>query len=368
MEIELGHFALILAFAIAAVASVVGFLFWRGAGRIALFMRQAAVLQFLLVALAFAALIRAFVTSDFSLLLAFQHSHSLQPLLYKITSVWGSHEGSMVLWISILVAFGAAVAVFGRRLPEDLMSLVLAMQALLVAAFTGFTIFTSNPFARLNPAPLEGQDLNPVLQDIGLAIHPPLLYTGYVGFSICFSFAIAALISGRIDAAWARWVRPWALLSWCFLTLGIAMGSYWAYYELGWGGWWFWDPVENASFMPWLAGTAVLHSAIVMEKRNALKIWTILLAILAFSLSLLGTFLVRSGVLTSIHTFASDPARGIVILALLALFIGGALITCSSPPGLPRCSWARSIRCCSRPWRARPFPSAPPSSTSASGR
>ena len=324
MEIELGHFALILAFAIAAVASVVGFVFWRGAGRIALFMRQAAVLQFLLVALAFAALIRAFVTSDFSLLLAFQHSHSLQPLLYKITSVWGSHEGSMVLWISILVAFGAAVAVFGRRLPEDLMSLVLAMQALLVAAFTGFTIFTSNPFARLNPAPLEGQDLNPVLQDIGLAIHPPLLYTGYVGFSICFSFAIAALISGRIDAAWARWVRPWALLSWCFLTLGIAMGSYWAYYELGWGGWWFWDPVENASFMPWLAGTALLHSALVMEKRNALKIWTVFLSIITFSLSLLGTFLVRSGVLTSIHTFASDPARGIVILALLALFIGGA--------------------------------------------
>ena len=324
MTIELGHFALILAFAIATVSAVVGFAFWRSEGRIALYVRQAAVLQFLLVAAAFAALINAFVNSDFSLALAYEHSHSLMPLIYKVTSVWGSHEGSMVLWISILVAFGAAVAVFGRNLPQDLLTLVLAMQSLLVAAFDGFTIFTSNPFLRLSPAPLEGQDLNPILQDIGLAVHPPLLYTGYVGFSICFSFAIAALISGRIDAAWARWVRPWTLLAWCFLTLGIAMGSYWAYYELGWGGWWFWDPVENASFMPWLAGTALLHSALVMEKRNALKIWTIFLAIITFSLSLLGTFLVRSGVLTSIHTFASDPTRGIVILVLLALFIGGA--------------------------------------------
>jgi cytochrome c-type biogenesis protein CcmF len=296
--IELGHFALILAFAIATVATLVGFGFWRTAGAITAFLRQAAVLQLLLVGAAFAALIEAFVTSDFSLALAYEHSHSLMPLVFKVTSVWGSHEGSMVLWISILVAFGAAVAVFGRRLPQDLLTLVLAMQALLVAAFTGFTLFTSNPFLRLDPAPFEGKDLNPILQDAGLALHPPLLYTGYVGFSICFSFAIAALISGRIDAAWARWVRPWALLSWCFLTLGIAMGSYWAYYELGWGGWWFWDPVENASFMPWLAGTALLHSALVMEKRNALKIWTVFLSIITFSLSLLGTFLVRSGVLT----------------------------------------------------------------------
>jgi len=324
MTIELGHFALILAFAVATVSTLVGFAFWRNGERVTRYVRQAAVLQFLLVAAAFAALIYAFVTADFSLSLAYQHDHSLMPLIYKVTSVWGSHEGSMVLWISILVAFGAAVAVFGRRLPQDLLTLVLAMQSLLVAAFAGFTIFTSNPFLRLNPAPLDGQDLNPVLQDIGLAVHPPLLYTGYVGFSICFSFAIAALISGRIDAAWARWVRPWTLLAWCFLTLGIAMGSYWAYYTLGWGGWWFWDPVENASFMPWLAGTALLHSALVMEKRNALKIWTIFLSIITFSLSLLGTFLVRSGVLTSIHTFASDPRRGIVILVLLALFIGGA--------------------------------------------
>ncbi|MCR6673324.1 heme lyase CcmF/NrfE family subunit [Devosia ginsengisoli] len=324
MSIELGHFALILAFAIATVSAVGGYAFWRSGQRIALVLSQGAVLQFILVAVAFAALIQAFVTSDFSLLLAANNSHSLKPLIFKISGVWGNHEGSMVLWILILVAFGAMVAAFGRRLPSDLLALVLATQSLLTAAFAGFTIFTSNPFARLIPAPIEGNDLNPVLQDIGLAIHPPLLYAGYVGFSICFSFAIAALVSGRIDQAWARWVRPWTMLSWTFLTLGIAMGSYWAYYELGWGGWWFWDPVENASFMPWLAGTALLHSALVMEKRNALKIWTIFLSIITFSLSLLGTFLVRSGILTSVHTFASDPTRGLVILTLLALVIGGA--------------------------------------------
>jgi cytochrome c-type biogenesis protein CcmF len=324
MSIELGHFALILAFAIATVSAIGGFAFWWSGQRIALVLSQGAVLQFILVAVAFASLIQAFVTSDFSLLLAANNSHSLKPLIFKISGVWGNHEGSMVLWISILVAFGAMVAAFGRRLPSDLLTLVLATQSLLTAAFAGFTIFTSNPFARLMPAPLEGNDLNPVLQDIGLAIHPPLLYAGYVGFSICFSFAVAALVSGRIDQAWARWVRPWTMLSWTFLTLGIAMGSYWAYYELGWGGWWFWDPVENASFMPWLAGTALLHSALVMEKRNALKIWTIFLSIITFSLSLLGTFLVRSGILTSVHTFASDPTRGLVILTLLALVIGGA--------------------------------------------
>jgi cytochrome c-type biogenesis protein CcmF len=326
MTIELGHFALILASAIAAISAVVGFAFWRNGTRAAPYLQQSAVLQFLLVAAAFAALIQAFVTSDFSLALAAEHSHSAQPLLFKITSVWGNHEGSMVLWVLILVLMGAAVAMFGRNLPKDLLALVLGMQSLLVAAFGGFTLFTSNPFARLATAPFEGNDLNPVLQDIGLAIHPPLLYTGYVGFSVCFSFAIAALISGRIDAAWARWVRPWTLLSWIFLTLGIAMGSYWAYYELGWGGWWFWDPVENASFMPWLAGTALLHSALVMEKRNALKIWTIFLSIITFSLSLLGTFMVRSGILTSVHTFASDPTRGLVILALLTVLIGGAFL------------------------------------------
>jgi cytochrome c-type biogenesis protein CcmF len=324
VTIELGHFALILAFATASLSAVGGYVFWRTGDRIGTVLRHAAILQFVLVSIAFAALIYAFVVSDFSLLLAATHSHSLKPLLFKISGVWGNHEGSLTLWIFILVLFGALVAAFGRRLPSDLMALVLATQSLLTAAFAGFTLFTSNPFLRLVDPPLDGNGLNPILQDFGLAVHPPLLYAGYVGFSICFSFAIAALISGRIDQAWARWVRPWTMLSWTFLTLGIAMGSYWAYYELGWGGWWFWDPVENASFMPWLSGTALLHSALVMEKRNALKIWTIFLSIITFSLSLLGTFLVRSGILTSVHTFASDPTRGIVILAILAVLIGGA--------------------------------------------
>ncbi|MBF0680857.1 MAG: heme lyase CcmF/NrfE family subunit [Devosia sp.] len=324
MSIELGHFSLILAFALATVSAVGGLVLWQRGQRLANAMAHAAILQFVLVAVAFAALVHAFVVSDFSLALAVNNSHSLKPLIFKISGVWGNHEGSLVLWILILVLFGALVAAFGRRLPADLSNLVLGTQSLLTAAFAGFTLFTSNPFERLAMAPLEGSDLNPILQDIGLAIHPPLLYAGYVGFSICFSFAVAALISGRIDQAWARWVRPWTMLSWIFLTLGIAMGSYWAYYELGWGGWWFWDPVENASFMPWLSGTALLHSALVMEKRNALKIWTIFLSIITFSLSLLGTFLVRSGILTSVHTFASDPTRGLVILAILAVLIGSA--------------------------------------------
>src|SRR5690606_33265668 len=254
-----------------------------------------------------------------------ENSHSAKPMLYKVTGVWGNHEGSMILWVFILTFFGALVAMFGRNLPDTLRANVLSIQGLVGAAFLLFILATSNPFARLTPAPMEGRDLNPVLQDIGLAVHPPMLYLGYVGFSVCFSFAAAALIEGRIDAAWARWVRPWTLAAWIFLTGGIAMGSYWACYELGWGGWWFWDPVENASFMPWLSGTALLHSAIVMEKRSALKIWTLLLAILTFSLSLMGTFLVRSGVLTSVHAFATDPARGVFILVLLILFIGGSL-------------------------------------------
>lgn len=326
MSIELGHFALILACAIAVMSALGGLVFWRNGQRLSQVLAQSAILQFVLVAVAFLALVQAFATSDFSLKLAANNSHSLKPLIFKISGVWGNHEGSLLLWILILVLFGALVAAFGRRLPADLFNLVQGAQSLLVAAFGGFTLFTSNPFKRLAQPPLEGADLNPVLQDIGLAIHPPLLYAGYVGFSICFSFAMAALISGRIDQAWARWVRPWTMLSWTFLTLGIAMGSYWAYYELGWGGWWFWDPVENASFMPWLAGTALLHSALVMEKRNALKIWTIFLSIITFSLSLLGTFLVRSGILTSVHTFASDPTRGLVILTILAVLIGGAFL------------------------------------------
>ncbi|MCB1494174.1 MAG: heme lyase CcmF/NrfE family subunit [Bauldia sp.] len=326
MIAELGHFALILAFVLAVAQATLPF--WgamRNDPRMIAVAGPAAVTQFLLVGLAFAALVHAYIVSDFSLLNVVENSHSQKPLLFKITGTWGNHEGSMLLWVLILALFGALVAAFGRNLPDRLKALVLSVQAWVASTFLLFILLTSNPFLRLDPAPIEGNDLNPVLQDIGLAIHPPLLYLGYVGCSISFAFAIAALIDGRIDAAWARWVRPWTLAAWGFLTLGIAMGSYWAYYELGWGGFWFWDPVENASLMPWLAATALLHSAIVMEKRDALKIWTILLAILAFSLSLLGTFLVRSGVLTSVHTFASDPTRGIFILAILCIFIGGAL-------------------------------------------
>ena len=263
--------------------------------------------------------------SDFSLANVVENSHSTKPLIYKLSGVWGNHEGSMMLWVLILTLSGAAMAVFSRAIPPRLLADSLSVQGLLGAAFLLFILLTSNPFARLTPAPIEGADLNPILQDPGLAIHPPLLYLGYVGFSIVFSLAAGALIGGRIDAAFARFIRPWTLAAWCFLTLGIAMGSYWAYYTLGWGGFWFWDPVENASLMPWLAGTALVHSAAVMEKREALKIWTIFLAILTFSLSLLGTFLVRSGVLTSVHAFASDPQRGLFILGILVLFIGGSL-------------------------------------------
>jgi cytochrome c-type biogenesis protein CcmF len=284
-----------------------------------------ALVQFGFVALSFAMLTACYVTSDFSVRTVAENSHSAMPLIYKYTSTWGNHEGSMLLWVLILALFGAMVAAFGNNLPRPLKATVLSVQAWIASTFYLFILLTSNPFLRFAPAPLEGNDLNPVLQDLGLAIHPPLLYLGYVGFSIAFSFAIAALIEGRIDAAWARWVRPWMLAAWMCLTLGIAMGSYWAYYELGWGGWWFWDPVENASLMPWLVGTALLHSAVVMEKREALKVWTILLSILTFSLSLIGTFLVRSGVLTSVHAFASDPLRGSFILAILVLFIGGGL-------------------------------------------
>ncbi len=326
MIAELGHFALVLALVLALVQSTVPFVgALRQDGRLIAIAPYAAVTQFLLVGIAFAALIHAYIVSDFSLLNVVENSHSAKPLLYKVTGTWGNHEGSMLLWVLILALFGALVAAFGANLPDRLKAMVLAVQAWVASAFLLFVLLTSNPFLRVDPSPFEGNDLNPVLQDIGLAVHPPLLYLGYVGCSISFAFAVAALIDGRIDAAWARWVRPWTLAAWMFLTLGIAMGSYWAYYELGWGGFWFWDPVENASLMPWLVATALLHSAIVMEKRDALKIWTILLAILAFSLSLIGTFLVRSGVLTSVHTFASDPTRGVFILAILCLFIGGAL-------------------------------------------
>jgi cytochrome c-type biogenesis protein CcmF len=324
--VETGHFALVLAFAMALVQSVVPIAGARsGDERLMAIGTPAAVAGFLLTALSFAALVTAYVRSDFSVANVWENSHSLQPLIYKITGTWGNHEGSMLLWVLILTLFGCLLALFGGNIPPTLKATALSVQGWIGGAFFLFILTTSNPFVRLDPAPIEGRELNPILQDLGLAIHPPLLYLGYVGFSISFSFAVAALIEGRIDAAWARWVRPWTLLAWLCLTGGISMGSYWAYYELGWGGFWFWDPVENASFMPWLAGTALLHSAIVMEKRSALKIWTILLAILTFSFSLLGTFLVRSGVLTSVHAFATDPSRGIFILCILTLFIGGSL-------------------------------------------
>ncbi len=324
--VEAGHYALVLAFVLALAQSVLPLWGARtGDSRLMETGGPVAVTGFALTLISFAALMAAYAQSDFSVFNVWQNSHSKQPLLYKFTGAWGNHEGSMLLWVAILTLFGALVAIFGRNLPPTLKANVLAVQGWIGASFFAFILVTSNPFARLSPAPIEGRDLNPVLQDIGLAIHPPMLYLGYVGFSVCFSFAVAALIEGRIDAAWARWVRPWALAAWAFLTGGIAMGSYWAYYELGWGGFWFWDPVENASFMPWLAGTALLHTAIVMEKRSALKIWTVLLAILTFALSLLGTFLVRSGVLTSVHAFASDPSRGVFILAILVFFIGGSL-------------------------------------------
>ena len=323
---ELGHYALVLALALGLVQSIAPVVGARTHDAVLIrIANSTALMQFAFVAVSFAALVICYVTSDFSVATVFENSHSRMPLIYKFTSVWGNHEGSMLLWVLILSLFGALVASFGGNLPATLKAHVLAVQSWIACAFYLFILLTSNPFLRLPELPAEGRDLNPILQDIGLAIHPPLLYLGYVGFSIAFSFAIAALIEGRIDAAWARWVRPWTLMAWIFLTLGIAMGSYWAYYTLGWGGFWFWDPVENASLMPWLAGTALLHSAVVMEKRDALKVWTILLAILTFSLSLIGTFLVRSGVLTSVHAFATDPTRGVFILAILVLFIGGSL-------------------------------------------
>ncbi len=326
MTAEIGHFALILALMVAAVQSIVPLVgAHRGRSEWMAVARPAALMQFAMVAISFGCLTQLYLSSDFSVLNVVQNSHTAKPLIYKIAGVWANHEGSLLLWVLILALFGSAVAAFGANLPPALKARVLSVQAMIAVGFYLFMLLTSNPFERVAVPPINGQDLNPLLQDPGLALHPPMLYLGYVGFSMAFSFAIAALIEGRVDAAWARWVRPWTLAAWCFLTAGIALGSWWAYYELGWGGWWFWDPVENASFMPWLAGTALLHSSTVVEKRDTLKGWNILLAIIAFSLSLLGTFLVRSGVLTSVHTFASDPARGVFILALLIVVIGGSL-------------------------------------------
>src|SRR5271157_5919992 len=326
MITELGHFALILALFVAMIQSTIPMIGaarrhvgWMAVGR------SCALIGFALTALAMLSLMHAYVVSDFSVINVVQNSHTDKPLLYKITGVWGNHEGSMLLWVFMLSLCAAAVALFSDNLPPELRARVLAVQGMIAVGFLVFILLTSNPFLRTWPPAANGHGLNPVLQDPGLAFHPPFLYLGYVGFSVAFSFAVAALIEGRVDAAWARWVRPWSLASWCFLTVGIAMGSWWAYYTLGWGGWWFWDPVENASFMPWLVGTALIHSSIVVEKRDTLKSWTILLAIVTFSLSLVGTFLVRSGVLTSVHAFATDPERGTFILLLLVAAIGGSL-------------------------------------------
>ncbi len=327
MITEVGHFALILAFIVAIVQTLIPLIGahkrWPAWMAVA---EPAAGAQFALTAVAFGALMWAFITSDFSLRLVWANSHSAKPMLYKISGTWGNHEGSMLLWVLIVALFGAMAAWFGGNLPPTLRARVLSVQAAIAVAFFAFILFTSNPFLRLDTPPFDGQDLNPLLQDPGLAFHPPFLYLGYVGLSMTFSFAVAALIEGRVDAAWGRWVRPWTLAAWVFLTIGIALGSWWAYYELGWGGFWFWDPVENASFMPWLLAAALLHSAIVVEKREALKSWTILLAILAFGFSLIGTFIVRSGLLTSVHAFANDPERGVFILMIMGFFMGGALV------------------------------------------
>ena len=326
MTAEIGQFCIIVSLIIAIAQSVIPLI---GASRNDISLMSVgnatALIQFILLACSFCLLIQLYVTSDFSVLNVWQNSHSQKPLLYKISGTWGNHEGSLLLWVLILSLFGAAVAFFGKNLPHSLKARVLAIQSMVSVGFLFLLVFLSNPFARISPTPIDGNGLNPLLQDPGLAFHPPFLYLGYVGFSIAFSFAIAALLEGKVDAAWARWIRPWTLAAWTFLTTGIALGSWWAYYELGWGGWWFWDPVENASFMPWLLGTALLHSAIVVEKRDNLKSWTILLAILTFSFSLLGTFIVRSGILNSVHAFATDPGRGIFILGFLIITIGGAL-------------------------------------------
>ncbi|MEY4122999.1 MAG: Cytochrome c-type biosis protein CcmF, partial [Pseudomonadota bacterium] len=327
---ELGHFALILA---ALVALIQGVLPLTGTWvrnpqnqvTLQLLARPTAALQFALVALAFGALATSFLSNDFSVSYVAQHSNSLLPKPYQFAAVWGGHEGSLLLWVLLLSVWTVAVAVFSRSLPLDMVARVIGVLGLISVGFLLFILTTSNPFERVLPAALDGRDLNPLLQDPGLVIHPPMLYMGYVGMSVAFAFAVAALLSGRLDAAWARWSRPWTVIAWTFLTFGIGLGSWWAYYELGWGGWWFWDPVENASLMPWLVGTALIHSLMVTEKRGSFKAWTVLLAIGAFSLSLLGTFLVRSGVLTSVHAFASDPKRGVFVLIFLAVVVGASL-------------------------------------------
>ena len=323
---EIGHLALILALVVAIAQGVIPLVGAKcGDAALMAFGRTGALVLFALVAIAFGSLAASFIRSDFSVLNVAQHSFTALPTQYKLAAAWGSHEGSLLLWALMLAGWSAAVALRSRNLPAAMLARVMAVLGLVSVGFILFLLLTSNPFERLVPAAPEGRDLNPLLQDPGMVLHPPLLYMGYVGFSVAFAFSIAALLGGRLDASWARWSRPWTTVAWCFLTMGIALGSWWAYYELGWGGWWFWDPVENASFMPWLVGTALIHSLAVTEKRGTFKSWTVLLAILAFSLSLLGTFLVRSGVLTSVHAFATDPARGVYVLGFLVVVIGGSL-------------------------------------------
>jgi len=326
MAPELGVFALILAFVLSISQAFFGLIgAWRGKPDWMSVARPAVTGQFVFVAMAFGCLVYSFVNNDFSVLYVARNSNSNLPLFYKVAALWGAHEGSLLLWISILSFWSLAVAALSRQLPASFSSRVLGVMGLISGGFLLFTLWTSNPFQRLMPAARDGADLNPVLQDFALAIHPPMLYTGYVGFSVAFAFACAAMLEGKLDQTWAKWTRPWTIFAWVFQTIGIALGSWWAYYELGWGGWWFWDPVENASFMPWLVGTALIHSLSVTEKRGIFKSWTLLLAIFAFSLSLVGTFLVRSGVLVSVHSFATDPTRGLYILAFLVITIGGSL-------------------------------------------
>jgi len=333
---EIGAYCLVLAFCF-SLAQAVFVVLGKGRGGIARYAEGASLAGAVSIVIAFAILILAFIRSDFSVVNVYEYSHTDKPLLYKISGAWGSHEGSMLLWCTILLVYGALITLRGQALPEGLRLKALGVQGGLGAAFVGFTLFSSNPLARLAEVPLQGQSLNPALQDPALAFHPPMLYLGYVGMSVVFSFAVAALIEGRLDRAWARWVRPWVLLAWSCLTIGITLGAFWAYYELGWGGWWAWDPVENASFMPWLAATALLHSAIVMEKRDSLKAWTVFLGLLAFTFSMMGAFLVRSGLLTSVHAFAVDPQRGILLAAILLLTAGGgfALFALRAPALAP---------------------------------
>lgn len=324
---ELGHFALIMALVMALIQSIIpvvgaakGIHVWMDVAK------PVARLQLFFMLSAFAALVYVFIVHDFSVAYVANNSNTALPLIFRVSAVWGAHEGSLLLWALVLAVWTGAVTVFSRSIPKDMLARVIGMMGMVSVGFLLFMLLTSNPFERLAVAPVQGRDLNPLLQDFGLAIHPPMLYMGYVGFSVAFAFAIAAMLGGKLDAAWARWSRPWTSIAWVFLTIGISLGSWWAYYELGWGGWWFWDPVENASFLPWLVGTALMHSLAVTEKRGTFKAWTVLLAIFAFSLSLLGTFLVRSGILTSVHAFATDPTRGVYILVFLVLVIGGSLL------------------------------------------